>query len=46
MRIEGSVDIDCPVEQAWAFLSNWDNFSKWYVLQPGEEYKKTTEGPL
>lgn len=46
LKTQGSIVIDQPVDKIWNFMSDWNNFSKWFVLEPGEEIKKTSEGPI
>jgi uncharacterized protein YndB with AHSA1/START domain len=46
IKSEASSVIDRPVEDTWNFVSDWSNFEKWYLLQPDEELKKTSSGPL
>jgi uncharacterized protein YndB with AHSA1/START domain len=46
VKVEASTTIDLPVEEVWRFISDWNNFDKWFVLQAGEEIKKTSDGPI
>ncbi len=43
-RLECSVTIDRPVEEVFAFLSNYENDPKWSSATV--EGKKTSEGPI
>jgi uncharacterized protein YndB with AHSA1/START domain len=46
LKTEASTIIDRRVEDTWSFISDWNNFDKWFVLKPGEEMKKTSDGPI
>jgi uncharacterized protein YndB with AHSA1/START domain len=46
LKTEASTIINRPVEETWKLISDWDNFVKSFVLQPGEEIKKTSDGPI
>ncbi len=46
LKTEASTIIDRNVEGTWKFISEWNNFDKWFLLQPGEEMKKTSDGPI
>src|ERR1700693_90991 len=46
LKTEESAIIDRRVEDTWSFISDWNNFDKWFVLQPGEEMKRTSEGRI
>ena len=46
VKAEASTTVDRPVEEVWRFVSDWSNFDKWFVLQPGEEINKTSDGPI
>ena len=43
---DASTTVDRPVEEVWRFISDWSNFDKWFILQPGEEINKTSDGPI
>ena len=44
IRHETTIQINCPVESAFAFVANSDNFKKWQT--DVEEHVKLTDGPL
>jgi len=46
IRTEASTTIECPVQEAWSYISNGDHLDKWFLLRPGEKIKKTSEGPI
>lgn len=46
LKTEASTIIDRPLKDTWSFISDWNNFDKWFILQPGEEMKKTSDGPI
>jgi hypothetical protein len=42
-RIEEGIEIDCPVDKAFAFTTNAGNWNKWQVIIP--EAEQTSPGP-
>ena len=46
VKAEASTTLNHTVEEVWNFISDWKNFEKWFVLQPGEEISKTSDGPI
>ena len=43
-RIEESVEINCPIEKAFAYTTDARNWSKWNTALP--EAEQTSEGPV
>ena len=43
-RIEEGIEINCPVDKAFAFTTNAGNWNKWQVIIP--EAEQTSPGPV
>jgi len=43
-RIEEGIEINCPVDKAFAFTTNAGNWNKWHVIIP--EAEQTSPGPV
>jgi uncharacterized protein YndB with AHSA1/START domain len=46
LRAEARITVERGVEEVWGVFCDGDRPERWFVLEPGESIRKTSDGPI